>query len=121
MRPLASIARTVEMTAGTQLFAESAPPTLWLLLTGEVALSDPAGGPPLVARGGDTIGSYGTLSGHSIDRSAQVVRSGVALRTDRDDLFDLLGERPELLRQMFEGMFRLEQREAPTDSATVGR
>ena len=24
-----------------------------------------------------------------------------------DDLFDLLGERPELLRQLFEGMFRM--------------
>ena len=32
---------------------------------------------------------------------------GVALRIDRDDLFDLLGERPELLRELFEGMFRI--------------
>ena len=36
-----------------------------------------------------------------------MVRSGVALRIDRDELFDLLGERPELLRQLFEGMFRI--------------
>jgi hypothetical protein len=35
------------------------------------------------------------------------VRSGAALRIDRDELFDLLGERPELLRQLFEGMFRI--------------
>ena len=33
--------------------------------------------------------------------------SGAALRIDRDELFDLLGERPELLRQLFEGMFRI--------------
>jgi CRP-like cAMP-binding protein len=38
-----------------------------------------------------------------------VVRPGVALKIDRDDLFDILGERPELLRQMFAGMFRRER------------
>ena len=36
-----------------------------------------------------------------------MTRGGVALRIDRDELFDLLGERPELLRQLFEGMFRI--------------
>ena len=40
-----------------------------------------------------------------LGRSAEVLRSGVALRIDRDDLFDLLGQRPELMRQLFEGMF----------------
>jgi hypothetical protein len=36
-----------------------------------------------------------------------VVRSGVALRIDHEDLFEMLGERPELLRQVFEGMFKM--------------
>jgi hypothetical protein len=35
-----------------------------------------------------------------------VLRGGVALKLDRDDLFGLFGERPELLRQIFAGMFR---------------
>jgi hypothetical protein len=38
-----------------------------------------------------------------------VVQSGVALRIAREDLFDVLGERPELLRQMFAAMFRRER------------
>ena len=36
----------------------------------------------------------------------KVIEPGIALRIDRDDLFDVLGERPELLRQMFAAMFR---------------
>jgi CRP-like cAMP-binding protein len=39
-------------------------------------------------------------------RSAVVTRAGTALKLDRDDLFALLDERPDLLRQIFSGMFR---------------
>jgi CRP-like cAMP-binding protein len=111
MQPLAQATQRVAMTAGTQLFAESAPPTLWLVLTGEVSLTDSAGSEPIVARGGDIIGSYETMSGHPLGKSGEVLQSGIAIRTEADDLFELLGERPELLRQMFEGMFRLEERD----------
>ncbi len=111
MAPLSAIAQAVEMVPGTVLFEASAAPTLWLLLSGEVTLTDPATTATTSARGGDIIGSYTTMSGRPIGLSAQVVTGGVALRTDRDDLFELLGERPELLRQMFEGLFRLEGRD----------
>ena len=43
MRPLAEIAQTVPMTMGSPLFAESAPPALWLVLSGEVSLEDAEG------------------------------------------------------------------------------
>ena len=107
MRSLANITGTVTMTAGSPLFPVSAPPALWLLLSGEVSL-DGSGGASTVARGGDIIGSSYTMAGRPLGMSADVLRSGVALRMDREDLFDLLGERPELLRQMFAGMFRKE-------------
>ena len=107
MRPLADIAHTVTMTAGSPLFSASGPVSLWLLLSGEVSLDDLAGGGPIVARAGDILGSLSMLSGRGIGQSADVLRGGIALRIDREDLFDLLGERPELLRQMFEGMFRM--------------
>ncbi len=48
------------------------------------------------------------LSGRPLGKNAEVLRGGIALKLDRDELFDLLGERPELLRQLFEGMFRME-------------
>ncbi|HEX6974746.1 MAG TPA: Npt1/Npt2 family nucleotide transporter [Vicinamibacterales bacterium] len=106
LRHVAQITQTVEMTAGSTLFEASATPALWLIMTGEVRLEDPSGGPPLSARAGDTIGSFSALSGGTIGRSARVVKDGHALRLDRDDLFDLLGEHPELMRQLFSGIFR---------------
>jgi CRP-like cAMP-binding protein len=107
MRYLADLAQTCTMTAGAPLFAESAPPAIWVVLSGEVALESAAGAAPLLARPGDVIGAAAAMAGTSIGRSAGVVRSGFALRLDREDLFALLGERPEMLRQMFAGMFRV--------------
>ena len=107
MRSLGDIAQTVTMTMGTALFAQSAPLALWLILSGEVSFEDTEGR-QLTARAGDIIGSLSMLSGQPVGRSADVLRSGIALRIDRDDLFDLLGQRPELMRQLFEGMFAVE-------------
>jgi AAA family ATP:ADP antiporter len=109
MQQLAGIALPVSMTAESVLFPESAAPALWLLLTGRVLLESSTGRPPMTARGGDIIGSVNTMAGRSLSRSASVAQSGVALKIDREDLFDLLGERPELLRQMFAGMFRRDE------------
>ena len=107
MGALAAIVRSVVMTTGTSLFPESAPVALWVILSGEVSLGAPSGGDQVVAKAGDIIGSLSMLSGQPLGKKADVVRGGIALRLDRDDLFDLLGERPELLRQFFEGMFRI--------------
>ncbi len=46
------------------------------------------------------------MAGKSLGRSGKVVRGGLALKLDRDDLFALTSERPELLRQLFAGLFR---------------
>ncbi len=109
MQHLATVAAPVKMAAGSVLFPESAPPALWLLLTGEVVLESSTGQPAVTARGGDIIGSIDTMAGRSLGRSAKVITGGVALRIDREDLFDLLAERPDLLRQMFAGMFKRER------------
>jgi len=107
MAALAATTDTVVMKAGSSLFAESAPVALWVVLSGEVSIADVGGGNQSVAHAGDVIGSLSMLSGQPLGKIAEVVRSGVALRLDRDALFDLLGERPELLRQLFEGMFKI--------------
>jgi CRP-like cAMP-binding protein len=49
-----------------------------------------------------------TMAGQGLGRSATVRRDAVALRLDREDLLSLTGERPELLRQLFAGLFRNE-------------
>jgi CRP-like cAMP-binding protein len=109
MKHLAAVALPVQMKEGSALFPESALPALWMVLTGEVLLESSTGRPPATARGGDAIGSVNTMAGKSLGRAANVTKSGVALKIDREDLFDLLGERPDLLRQMFAGMFRRER------------
>ena len=108
IRPLADIAQVVSMQPASPLFDESTPAAIWLLLAGEVQLNSPAGAPTITARGGDVVGSVGIMAGHPLGRTATVTRSGVALRLDREDLFSLMGERPELLRQLFAGLFRNE-------------
>jgi CRP-like cAMP-binding protein len=103
---LAEIARTVQLIAGASLFAESAPPAIWILLSGGITLRSPEGTTTEV-RAGDVLGALPTLAGRPLGQIATVSADGVALRIDREDLFELLGERPALLRQLFTGMFRM--------------
>lgn len=105
MRQLADISHAFTLKQGDALFKQSASPALWVVLSGEVTL-DGADGTRATARAGDAIGAINTMAGRPLGLSADVVRSGVAIRLDRDDLFALLGERPELLRQIFSGLFR---------------
>jgi CRP-like cAMP-binding protein len=120
MQNLASVALPVTLTSGAVLFPESAPPALWILLTGEIVLEGTTGEAAATARAGDVIGSVNTMAGRGLGRSGRVASSGIALKIDREDLFDLLGERPELLRQMFAAMFRRRRSEAPA-AATAAR
>ena len=105
MQQIAAITSTVPMTTGQVLFAESAPAALWMILSGEVTLGS-GSGPSMRARSGDIIGSLHTLSGQPLGLAATVAQPGIALRIGRDDLFEVLAERPELLRQIFAAMFR---------------
>jgi CRP-like cAMP-binding protein len=105
---LGAIARTVTMKEGASLFAASSPPATWLILSGEVQLEQPEGA-KLTAKGGDVIGSFCALSGHEVGLNATVVRAGFSLCISREDLFELMAERPELLRQMFAGISRLSE------------
>jgi AAA family ATP:ADP antiporter len=94
MTALAAISHTVVMKTASALFTESAPVALWLILSGEASLEDAGGGNQTVVHSGDVIGSLSMLSGKP-------------LGIDREELFELLGERPELLRQLFEGIFKI--------------
>ena len=105
IRQMAGIARSVTMTEGTRLFEASSPPAMWLLLSGDVELEQP-GGHTFRAAGGDVIGSLAALSGREVGQTGVVKRSGYALRIAAEDLFELLGERPDLLRQLFAGFSR---------------
>jgi CRP-like cAMP-binding protein len=106
MRHLAAIAHEVPQDEGSTLFTESDPPAMWAVLSGAVSLESPAGEPLATAEPGDALGVHETLAGTSIGRRAVVRRTARALRIDREELFDLLEQRPELLQQMFSALFR---------------
>ena len=115
---LAGITREVTLVAGETLFRPGDPPALHVILSGALTLEPEAGGTPESAGPGDTVGVYETLAGtERTGWRAQVTAPGLALRVDRDALFDLLTDRIELLQGLFSAMMR---RQAPQPEV-VGR
>ena len=109
MSALAAIAREVRAAAGETLFKDGDAPAIYLIVSGEVALEPLSGGTPLAAGPGDTIGVYETLSGaDTTGWRAHVTHDAVALRVDREALFDLLADRIGLLQAMFSAVLRRE-------------
>ena len=103
----AAIAREVRAAPGDTLFSGGDAPAIYLLVAGELALEPLATGTPLTAGPGDTVGVYETLSGaETTGWRAHVTRDVVALRIDREALFDLLAEHIGLLQAMFSAVLR---------------
>ena len=106
---LATSGREVRAAAGETLFEEGDAPAIYVLVTGELALEPIAGGAPVAAGAGDTVGVYETLSGaDTTGWRAHVTRDTVALRFDREPLFDVLADHIELLQAMFSAVLRRE-------------
>ena len=104
--PLAAVATEVRLTPGAQLFSEADPPALYAVLSGELALEWSGNGERILAGPKDIVGIFETFAGMDFECRAEVVREGIALRVDREDLFDLLSQRSGLLRQVFSALFR---------------
>jgi AAA family ATP:ADP antiporter len=102
---LAAITHEVKLTANTTLFKEEDPAALYALVAGRVSLeADEAAAVP--AQAGDAVGVYETLAGVPMGRRARVIEDGIALRIDREALFDLLAHRPTLIQELFSALFR---------------
>jgi CRP-like cAMP-binding protein len=106
IRHLASIAIELPLKEGSMLFTESDPSAVWVMLAGRAVLESPEGGPLVTAEAGDVVGMYETLAGSRVGRSARVTDPVRVLRVEREELFDLFGQRPELLQQMLSALFR---------------
>ena len=110
MRHLAVIAHQVELVEEPVLSGEADPPVVCIVLSGAVRLEAPDGSMPTLQAGpGDTVGMHAALAGTAASaaspRRLTVAERGAALRIDHDDLFDLLGQRPDLLQQIFSALF----------------
>ena len=108
---LASITRQLPLEEGAVLADETGSFGLGIVLSGGLALTAPDRPQPLAQAGpGDAVGVYETLagleSGTQIEKVQLVVTEpGSALQIERDELFDLLGQRPDLLQQIFAAIF----------------
>ncbi len=100
---LADAAHRVTLTQGVTLCGEGAPPALLIVVDGDVLVDRPDGS-QVTAHAGDAIGLYESLAGRSVG-AARVLRGGAALRLAREELYDLLADRPQLLQQLFTALF----------------
>ena len=73
---------------------------------------------------GDAVGVHEALAGSALGSTRShasrltVAEASAALRIDSDDLFDLLGQRPELLQQIFSALFSKQGLETAETSQT---
>ena len=102
---VAAVAEPVRIAAGERFSDESSQPSLAIVLAGELGLRA-ASGTRTVTRAlpGDVVGMHETLVG---GKQILVVATmpSLVLKIDREELFDLLGQRPDLLQQIFNAIF----------------
>jgi hypothetical protein len=108
---LAAIAAEARLTAGEDLLTEDDRPAIYALISGKLSIQRDAEA-PIVAGPTDVIGIYETLAGIGFGFHARVQQDGIALRIDRDDLFDLFVQRPALVGQVFGALFKSQSQSA---------
>lgn len=102
---VAAIAEPVRIAAGERFSDESSHPSLAIVLAGELGLRTTSGTRTVTrAMPGDVVGLHETLVG---GKQVLVVAAtpSLLLKIDREELFDLLGQRPDLLQQVFSAIF----------------
>ena len=119
---LAAIAKQIPLEDGAVLADETGPFGLGIVLSGGLALTSPDRPEPVAQAGpGDAIGAYETLAGLASGTQVEklqltVTAAGSVLQIEREELFDLLGQRPDLLQQIFAAIF---DRRAPAARVTA--
>lgn len=101
MPALASIAISILLKPEMMLFAEMDLPAIVTVISGQISLESERLQQALVAGPGDTIGVENTFAGISPRCNGRVLADGTALCIHRNDLFDLISQRPGLLSQLY--------------------
>jgi ATP/ADP translocase len=111
---LAAIARHLVAEPGDVVSDRADPPAICIVLSGEMMLDVPDGAAvaPITVRAGDVVGLYETLAGVPVGRRQRIVHRTQALRIEREDFFDLLGQHPALLRHLLGALFSELSRDA---------
>jgi AAA family ATP:ADP antiporter len=101
---LGNVARAVTFGSGDTVFEPADAPAMHLIVAGDITLTA-EGAARMKADTGDAIGAYETLAGAPLGRKGVAGSAGAALRLDHDDLFEVLGQQPDLMRHMFAALF----------------
>ncbi|MCC7242715.1 MAG: MFS transporter [Acidobacteria bacterium] len=113
---LATSARPLTLTAGTDPLAGLPEPSTLVVLTGTITVVTDLGR-KLTADSGDVIGMHQTLAAKPLGATLLADSDGTALRFTRSDVFDLLADDTALLQAVFAGLLRATQPEPPADVA----
>ena len=102
---LAPASSNASITAGSVLTQETSPPCILVVLLREFGMPT-SGGAPTVAHAvpGD-VGAMYELLGDAPEVRLAASQPSSVFKIDREDLFDLLGQRPDLLQQIFAVIF----------------
>jgi CRP-like cAMP-binding protein len=100
---LAAAVRDEKLASGDTLLLPAGVPAVYLVLEGELTVEGE--GETLVVRSGDALGVFETFAGVPLGRTVTVSAPGRALRISHEDLFDVLGQQPDLLQHMFTTLF----------------
>ncbi len=115
---LAAIAREFPLVDNEGVFNEGDAPALHIVLSGEFSVQSPDDdGQAEVVRAGDVLGLHETLAGTPLDWRAKVTKGGMALRIERDKLFEVLADQEDLLQALFSALFHSSASPGNLDSA----
>jgi CRP-like cAMP-binding protein len=103
---VAAAASETDLVEGASVFGEGEPPSIWILLRGELTLEPPQGGETMSVAAGDVLGVEETLSGRPLGWRGRVAQSGKALKVERGDLFEELALHTDLLQGVFAALFQ---------------
>jgi CRP-like cAMP-binding protein len=106
MLTLTGIVSEANAVSGAQIFVETDPPALYLLISGSISLDSTEDESVFSAGPGDAVGLYQMLAGIPLVRQGRCLEDTRFLRVDREDLIDLLMQRPDLQRQLLGSLFR---------------
>jgi AAA family ATP:ADP antiporter len=102
---LSAIARPVTLAPNTEPIARGGEAAILIVLGGSLSVETPDG-QGATATAGDVIGMYETLGGERFDAKLTTLTPVMALRLERDSLFELLADHTDLLQGVFSMLLR---------------
>ena len=105
---LTAIAQELPLVKDERVFGEGDQPAIHIILSGELSVEPPEGDGAFVVKAGDALGLDETLAGTPFGWRGNVVKEGLALRIERDRLFEVLADQADLLQGLFSSLFQSE-------------